>query len=180
MSSRNALFVVSKQGVVLGDWSPFQARSLTPTLFDPDEIEYVVGVAGGVIQAVYQVEPDAQGNRYYKVVTETKSSRYRIQFNGVPVMAHLNGTASPVTWSQGQGTPVKAVDASVLFSNEVVPEAVPTAEGLVQRAVFGDVIVTCRKGSIVVDAPPGTTVTVRTTAGPASGDLGARPRRAES
>ncbi|MGW6360314.1 hypothetical protein ACWFR5_35405 [Streptomyces sp. NPDC055092] len=148
--------------LTLGDWSPFHARSRRPTLFAPEEIEYVAGVAHGVILAVYKITGES-GEPWQPIPDADNPERWRVRFSGVRVLRHLEGTPSPVVWSRGQGTPVKVADSSLLTAGDVPTEPIDTPRGPARRAVLDRVVVTRGpEGDVVVDAPPGTTVTVRT------------------
>ncbi|MGV9884484.1 N-6 DNA methylase [Streptomyces sp. NPDC003006] len=151
--------------LILGEWSPFHARSRRPTLFDPDEVEYVVGVAQGVILAVHKVVADAEGKPWRAVTDSGDPDRWRVRFSGVRTLRHLEGTPSPVRWGRGQGTPVKVADASLLTDGDAAVERIDGPSGTARRAVLDQVVVTSGPdGEVTVDAPPGTTVTVRTAA----------------
>ncbi|MFE9404772.1 hypothetical protein ACFYNY_23890 [Streptomyces sp. NPDC006530] len=155
----------AQDALILGEWSPFHARSRRPTLFDPDEVEYVVGVAQGVILAVHEVVADAEGKSWRAVTDLGDPDRWRVRFSGVRTLRHLEGTPSPVTWGRGQGTPVKVADSSLLTDGDATVERIDGHSGTVRRAVLDQVVVTTGPdGEVTVDAPAGTTVTVRTAA----------------
>jgi len=173
---RKTLFVIAKAAqqamgesvqaeLILGNWSPFHARALRPSLFDPDEIEYVVGVAQGVILAVYEVAAGPDGTPWHSIVDPDNPDRWRVRFHGVRTLRHLEGTPSPVVWSRGQGTPVRVADSSLLTDGDAPAEQIESASGPARRAVLGQVVVTAAPdGTVTVDAPAGTVVTVRTAA----------------
>ncbi|MEU0941021.1 N-6 DNA methylase [Nocardia grenadensis] len=164
-SAENAVGETERGRLILGDWSPFHARSLKPTTFDPDEIQYVAGVAKGKILAVYAVAPDENGNAWQRIPEPDRPEKWRVRFHGVRTLRHLEGTPSPVTWGRGQGTPVRVAESGLLTEGDAAKEPVESSDRPAQRAVLGHVTVTAdtQGHHVTVDAPAGTTLTIRTT-----------------
>lgn len=93
----------SARDVVLGDWNPFKGNRPPQLAFDPGAVRTVFGYSDGFLTEVFDIDPDEPFtwlNEY---------SPARIRWNALPSSRweKLRGAPSPISWRQGQGTPVK-------------------------------------------------------------------------
>ncbi|MFI6530715.1 hypothetical protein [Streptomyces uncialis] len=150
---------------VLGAWLAGRGDGLKSTNFDPARVAVVVGTAFGKVIGVYDTVTDDSGGRHWSYVEDTLvAGRQRVRFHGQPSeeFAHLVGQPSPVTWARGERNPVKTLALKRLRELYAEVETVPTGEAPALRARVGDAVLTVEAdGSVIVDVPPGTPVTVR-------------------
>ena len=144
-----------RANAVLGDWNPFRGSSSTKLAFDPAAVALILAYYGGDIAEAMDVDPQ----KPYTWLTAYTPRRVR--WNGSPSSrwAHLKDAPSPVTWKQGEGTPVKILTLAELQAGNAVVRDEP--EG--KRAVLGDATVSLLDtGVLVVTVPAGHDVIVRT------------------
>ncbi|MGW1976473.1 hypothetical protein [Streptomyces sp. NPDC001889] len=141
--------------VVLSAWSPWRGGSTTSKLFDPDRIAVLVACRRGETMAVYDVTPDAAGERWHWVGDEP---RRRIAFHGQPstrYAAHL-GAPAP-TWKRGEGTPVKVLELDTLLRGTAPSDTSP------RQIVLGEALVsTDGNRRLTVSVPSDYTVVIQT------------------
>jgi hypothetical protein len=143
--------------VVLGDWNPYKGSSSTKLAFDPNAVGLVLGHRWGVITEAFDV--DAQN----PFTWDNSYSPRRIRWNGSQSTkwAHLSGAPSPVTWRQGEGTPIKILTITELAAGTA---QVHNDDGGGKRAVLGDATISLlENGVLVVTMPAGRELIVRTT-----------------
>lgn len=141
--------------VILGDWNPYKGSSSTRLAFNPAAVALVLGYRGGDTPGAFDVDPEQP------YVWLPRYTPQRIRWNGSPSSrwARLVGMPSPVTWKQGEGTPIKILTLAELEAGSATVRDEP--EG--KRAVLGDATVSLvDTGVLVVTVPAGHEVIIRT------------------
>lgn len=136
----------TEAGVVLGAWSPWKGRSLTAMHFVPERIDTIIACRSREIMAIYDVIPDANGERFHW----TSDARPRVVFHGQPSTRYRpEFQPAPPTWKRGEGVPVKLLPDDWLNGapTGTVGEAVITEDG---------------PQHITISVPAGYTVTINT------------------
>lgn len=145
-----------------GAWSPYHARSQTPTLFDPDRVGVIMGVHRGRTRVVLDVVPDPRCSEHHRWHWDAAQPR-RIRFAAECSrrFAHLEGEPALRTWRQGQQRPVQTIPLSELTVGNV--DAAPQAEApSTQRAVLGEVEVTSSPNhGVHISLPAGVPLTLQ-------------------
>ncbi|UDM05544.1 N-6 DNA methylase [Streptomyces longhuiensis] len=151
---------------ILGDWLAGRGDGTRFTTFDPDRVALVVGTAHGRVLGVYETVEHGEDGRTWQFVDDAaRPGRRRVRFYGQPSreFSHMVGQASPVTWARGERNPVKVQALEDLRSLYADVEAVRGVGGTELRAAAGGAVLRVGPdGSVTVEVPPHTDVTVRT------------------
>ncbi|MFI0742528.1 hypothetical protein ACH4PU_31290 [Streptomyces sp. NPDC021100] len=153
--------ISTEADVVLSAWSPWQGRSTTKMLFDPDRIAVVVACRGGKTMAVYDVLPDADGNRWHWV---GDGPRPRVAFHGRPSRRFAAQLGAPGrSWKPGEGTPVKVMELDDLLQGDL------PADTTARQAVVGQAVVSIDgERHLTVSVPADYSVTIDIRSNPAT------------
>jgi hypothetical protein len=146
--------------VTLGDWNPYKSNSRTIRAFEPDEVGLVLGYRKGIILTAFDIGEDA-------VRWLEGYDPHRVRWEGSPSTewTHLVGTASPVTWKQGEGVACKVLtlDELTRMTADTAP-ALDQVGGLAPEVTvsLGAVTVSLKDPrTVVVTAPDSMDVVVR-------------------
>jgi hypothetical protein len=93
----------SARDVILGDWNPFRGNRPPRMAFDPRAVRTVFGYCDGFLTEVFDIDPDEP------FTWLPGYSPARIRWNASPSSRweKLSGAPSPISWKQGEGTPIK-------------------------------------------------------------------------
>jgi hypothetical protein len=93
----------SARDVILGDWNPFKGNRPPRMAFDPGAVRTVFGYCDGFLTEVFDIDPDEP----FTWLPEYSPTRIRWNALQASRWEKLSGAPSPISWRQGQGTPVK-------------------------------------------------------------------------
>ena len=96
--------------VILGDWNPFKGNRPPLMAFDPGTVRTVFGYCDDFLTKAFDIDPDEP------FTWLPEYSPARIRWNALPSSRweKLSGAPSPISWRQGQGTPVKLLTVADL------------------------------------------------------------------